>query len=82
MHTQIVQVGNSLGVRLPKAVLDGMDLKRSSRLQVEQNGDAIVLRPTRSAREGWAAALSQANTDATEDLWGDVPVAEVWEDHA
>ena len=79
MQTQIIQVGNSLGIRLPKSVLDTFSLEKSAELDIQTKGGAIVLRPVRAPRHGWVAAF-QAAPAVEEDLWGGLPVADAWED--
>jgi antitoxin MazE len=81
MQTQIVQIGNSLGVRLPKALLDSLQLKRATELSIHTRADAIVLRAVRSPRAGWSAAFaaSPVAPGETDNLWGDMPVDESWE---
>jgi antitoxin MazE len=79
MQTQVIQVGNSLGIRLPRAVLDSFSLEKSAKLDIQTKSGAIVLRPLRVPREGWAAAF-QAAPALDEDLWGGLPLADAWED--
>ena len=78
MEARIIQIGNSLGVRLPKALLASLRLDRASTVSVQARGDSIVLKPVKKPRDGWASVFA-ANPDAApEDLWGDVPVDESW----
>ncbi len=90
MQTQIVQVGNSLGIRLPKVILDELALTKSSRLHIELTSQSIVLKPAKSPRHGWADAFVQCSAQSADQslergtehasLWGDVPVDEGWGD--
>ncbi len=79
MQTQIIQVGNSLGIRLPKSVLDTFLLEKSAKLDIQTRAGSIVLRPLRKPRDGWAQAFQNAPA-VEESLWGDLPIAEAWED--
>jgi antitoxin MazE len=79
MQTQIIQVGNSLGIRLPKAVLDTFSLEKAAKLDIQTKSGAIVLRPLRVPRQGWAEAF-QASPAMDEDLWDGLPLADAWED--
>jgi antitoxin MazE len=68
MKTTIVQIGNSRGVRIPKAFLDQAGLKNEVEMQVR--GSQIVLRTPRDPREGWAEAfdrMAQSGDDALLD---------------
>jgi antitoxin MazE len=79
MQTQVIQVGNSLGIRLPKFVLDSFSLEKSAKLDIQTKSGAIVLRPLRKPRQGWAEAFVAAPA-AQEDLWDGLPIADAWED--
>ncbi len=79
MQTQVIQVGNSLGIRLPKSVLDSFSLEKSAKLDIQTRSGSIVLRPLRKPRDGWAVAF-QNSPAIEEDLWGDLPLADAWED--
>ena len=61
MKTQIVAVGNSRGIRIPKAVLSELRLEGDVELSVE--GDALVVRRVRCPREGWESALAKAGAE-------------------
>lgn len=57
MKAKLVRIGNSRGVRLPKAVIRQCGLAEDVDIDVE--GGAVVLRPVpRRPREGWEAAFS------------------------
>jgi antitoxin MazE len=79
MQTQVIQVGNSLGIRLPKSVLESFSLEKSAKLDIQTRSGSIVLRPLRKPRDGWAVAF-QNSPAIEEDLWGDLPLADAWED--
>jgi antitoxin MazE len=65
MRTTIRKMGNSQGVLIPKPYLTQLGLEGEIEMDVE--GDTIVLRKPRSGvREGWAEA-SQAVHAAGED---------------
>lgn len=54
MKTRLVRIGNSRGVRIPKAILEQVGLEDEVELRVVENG--IVIRPAGSPRAGWAEA--------------------------
>jgi antitoxin MazE len=58
MKSSLVQIGNSRGVRIPKAFLDqaGFD-DVGSDVEIEVRGSEIVVRTLRRAREGWREAF-------------------------
>lgn len=56
MKTRIVPIGNSKGVRLPKALLDLCHIRDAVNLSVK--GDMIVIQPLKHhPRAGWEAAF-------------------------
>lgn len=65
MQVKLVKIGNSQGIRLPKAVLDQVGLTGVADLSVE-NGK-IVLRPEESPRAGWEEAFAATSTDYDEE---------------
>lgn len=56
MKTNIVRIGNSKGVRLPKSILEQCRLKDSVELEVE--GNVLTIRPIHAPRSGWVEAFS------------------------
>ncbi len=51
MKTHIVRIGNSRGLRLPKAILTQCRLEGAVELEVEDN--RLVVRSARAPRTGW-----------------------------
>jgi antitoxin MazE len=80
MQVQIVPIGNSLGLRLPKAVLDSLHLGRASTVSIQVKADSIVLKPLKNPRSDWALAFAADPPQAPENLWGDMPVDDAWGD--
>jgi antitoxin MazE len=75
MKIALVQIGNSKGVRLPKAVLEQVGLTEAAELTVE-NG-RIVLTPAKPVRTGWAEAFAIGPNLTDEDReWLDAPLTE------
>ena len=76
MKVSIVAIGNSRGVRLPKAVLEQVGLSDEAELSIE-NG-CIVISPKRAPRRGWAAVFASDPADqSVEDRdWLDAPLTE------
>jgi antitoxin MazE len=58
MTTHIISIGNSRGIRIPKAVLEQTGLEGEVELFVK--GKDLVISPKRKAREGWAKMLKEA----------------------
>jgi antitoxin MazE len=67
MHvkTSLVRIGNSHGVRIPKAVIEQCGLTSDVEMDVKDN--TIVITPARKPRAGWAEAfkrMAEAGDDA------------------
>jgi antitoxin MazE len=54
MQASLVRIGNSHGVRLPKAVIEAAGLKDV--LDLEVRDGAVIIRNARTTRSGWAEA--------------------------
>ncbi len=55
MKVSIIKIGNSQGIRIPKAILDQTGFKNEIELQVEKN--RIVLCSPKQPRQNWAEAF-------------------------
>ena len=71
MKTRLVRIGNSRGVRLPKAIITQAGLTEEVELGVRDG--AVVIARTSSARLGWAEAAKQMRK-RNDDLLLDSPV--------
>ncbi len=72
METEIIKIGNSKGIRIPKAILEQCGL--SGVVEMSINGDKIIIsKPARKPREGWAEAIEAdiKKHGAPEMLWSD-----------
>jgi len=69
MKTEIIPIGNSKGIRIPKAVLEECGFNGTVNLEVK-NGRLIVSKG-RKPREGWDEALerSMQKHGAPELIW-------------
>jgi len=65
MKAKLVKIGNSKGVRLPKAVL--MQTGMTERIEIEARGQNIILKPVKDSRSGWEASFAKGGCDLTEE---------------
>lgn len=57
MQVNVVKIGNSRGIRIPKKILDQCQVDDILDLNVENN--VIILKPVhRKARQGWAESIA------------------------
>ena len=55
MRARIIRIGNSRGIRLPKALLEQAQL--TDDVQIEAEANQIVIRSAHAPREGWNEAF-------------------------
>ncbi len=55
MKVNIVSIGNSKGIRIPKAILEQCHFSKDAELEVQD--DEIILKPLKKPREGWDKAF-------------------------
>lgn len=58
MRTELVRIGNSRGVRIPKPFIEQCGLGDTVELRVEN--DCLVISPERRPRQGWGGAFRAA----------------------
>lgn len=68
METKIRKIGNSLGVTLPKQIIDELHLKNGDKVTIQRKGSNLELKPMDPEFEEWAEAYRHANTDYKEVL--------------
>ncbi len=65
MKAKLIAIGNSKGVRIPRAVLEQCGLngegsgKVNGEVEMDVRDGVIVIRPVRSARQGWEEAFAK-----------------------
>ncbi|MGC2322684.1 MAG: AbrB/MazE/SpoVT family DNA-binding domain-containing protein [Terriglobales bacterium] len=66
MRTELVRIGNSRGVRIPKPLIEQCRLGDTVELRVEN--DCLVISPERRRRQGWGEAFRAAAPAAHVEL--------------
>lgn len=56
MRAQIVRIGNSQGIRIPKVLLEESGI--SGEVEVELAGNGILIKPLARPRAGWDEAFA------------------------
>ena len=65
MKARLVRIGNSQGVRLPKAIIEHCGFR--DEVELEVRGRTLVVASTQAARRGWDEAF-KAMAAAGEDI--------------
>jgi antitoxin MazE len=63
MRAEIVRIGNSRGIRIPKPLLAECGLKEAVDLRVSREG--LIVAPCRAPRQGWKQAFAESTPDRT-----------------
>lgn len=80
----LIKIGNSHGVRIPKAIIEQARLQHSE-LQFKVLDDGLLIQPVKKPRQGWKEQFDQAlrcqEASATDQEWLDAPLTtdEDWE---
>lgn len=56
MRARVIKIGNSKGVRIPKAILSQTGIRDDVEIEIDENH--IIIRPVNNWREGWDTAFS------------------------
>jgi antitoxin MazE len=78
MKTKVVKIGNSRGVRIPKAMIHESGLKTEVELEVS-NGQ-IIIKPVSTNRESWEKAFKKMAKNKDDILLdaGSIPSQSKW----
>ena len=63
MVVKLRKIGNSIGLILPKNVIDNLHLKEGDVLEIFEDKDSIKLLPQNPEFALWAEAYNKANTN-------------------
>jgi antitoxin MazE len=74
MRTELIRIGNSRGVRIPKPLIEECGLGETVELRVLNR--RIVVSPVRAPREGWDEAFRKAGPSTHDELLLDLPESE------
>jgi antitoxin MazE len=66
MKTELVQIGNSRGIRIPKPLIEQCALGDTVELRVEN--DCLVISSERKPRQGWEEAFLAAGPAIHDEL--------------
>lgn len=66
MKTELVRIGNSRGVRIPKPLIEQCNLGDTVELRVENS--CLIISPGRRPRDGWDEAFRAAGTSKEDEL--------------
>lgn len=72
--THLIPIGNSLGIRIPKAIIAQTGMTQETPLSFKVVNEGLLIAPARKRREGWETAFKDAaKGKKTKLLIGDAP---------
>ena len=77
-RTRIVKIGNSQGVRIPKLLLEQANL--AGEVELEVRDGEIVIRSSRTLREGWAEQFQRMAAHGDDKLLDGDQTTSAWDD--
>jgi antitoxin MazE len=66
MRTNLVRIGNSRGIRIPKAIIE--ECRLSEAVELEIGDGCLVVRPAATPRAGWDEAFQEMATQGDDEL--------------
>ena len=66
MKTNLVRIGNSRGIRIPKPVIEQCGFGEEVELEVQNN--ELVIRSSTRTREGWSTAFAHMSEVGDDEL--------------
>jgi antitoxin MazE len=78
MRAEIIRIGNSKGLRIPKAVLEQCGMKRTVNLDVVDH--TLIITSCDAVRSGWSEAFQQMATNNDDLLLDTDSMAHSWDD--
>jgi antitoxin MazE len=76
IQSKIIKIGNSRGIRIPRALLEQAGLTDEVEMRVE--GNQLIIHARRNPRQGWEA-LFAAMAKNTDDQLLDEPLPTQWD---
>jgi len=78
LELQIGKWGNSLGIRLPKHVLEALDLSVKDKIICTVKNGKVILKPVRKSKYILEELLEKIDAPSEEISWGKPEGEEVW----
>ncbi|MBE9228288.1 AbrB/MazE/SpoVT family DNA-binding domain-containing protein [Phormidium sp. LEGE 05292] len=72
IRTRIVKIGNSQGIRIPKPLLEQSGIDLDKEVEIEVEGDRLIVRVAPKIRVGWDEAFAAMAEQKDDILLDDV----------
>ncbi|GAB4461010.1 MAG: hypothetical protein Fur0044_53040 [Anaerolineae bacterium] len=78
VRTRLIKIGNSQGLRIPKVVLEQLNLRDEVELEVQEN--QLVIRPLVGPRTQWEEQFQAMAANKDDQLLDEVPSLTTWDE--
>jgi len=78
MRAEIIRIGNSKGLRIPKAVLEQCGMKHRVNMEVSEH--SLIITPCEDVRLGWNEAFQLMTQNKDDDLLDSDFISSSWDD--
>ena len=66
MRIELVRIGNSRGIRIPKPIIEQCGFRDAVELRVENHH--LIIEPGRAPRQGWEEAFRAAGSTESDEI--------------
>lgn len=66
MRAELIRIGNSRGIRIPKPIIEQCGFGETVEVRVERN--CLIVTPERRPRQGWGDAFRASGPAGTDEL--------------
>ena len=77
MRAEIIRIGNSRGLRIPKAVLEQCGMKRAVNLEITDH--SLIITPCEETRSGWTESFELMAKNKDDELLDTDSVTHSWD---
>ena len=78
IKTRLIKIGNSQGLRIPKLILEQLNLSDDIELEVQDH--QLIVRATSHPRSGWVEQFERMAANGDDQLLDAEPVPTEWEE--
>ena len=78
IRTRLIKIGNSQGIRIPKVVLDQLQL--TDTIELELQDEQLIVRSIKAPRTDWRSAFQQMAAQADDHLLDSQYLPTGWEE--
>ena len=78
IRTKLIKIGNSQGLRIPKIILEQLNLSEEVELEVQEN--QLVIRPLTIPRFHWEEQFQAMAAPGDDQMLDEIPTLTTWDE--